>query len=303
MPAMMKALPGLMWAQYRKDYDRAMEIGREMMCSPDLLRRGMANCHPSEHDVFVCTYAKSGTYWMMQAVSQVAGKGSAEFDNIHDIVPWPETTMPGPVSVTEPTWESAPTKKRAVKTHAEAQFVPYNEAAKYVVVLRDPKDVVVSSFYFANSYMPGIDSIGIEAWADAFMYDRVPYGSWPEHTAGFWAWRSRPNVLIVSFEEMKADLRPVIDKLVALMGVSLTDAEMEKVLERCSFSYMKTNEERFKPPTVATMNSDITLLRSGKTGDSAEMLSAEKRAEIDSVMARRLQELGSDFPYAETYTE
>ncbi len=46
---------------------------------------------PTRHDVFVATYAKSGTNWMMQIAHQLAFHGEGEFDHIHCVVPWPDS--------------------------------------------------------------------------------------------------------------------------------------------------------------------------------------------------------------------
>lgn len=66
-------------------------IGRRM-------RQTMGNFdgyEPTAQDVFVCSYFKSGTTWMLQMAIQVAHKGAAEFENIHHAVPWSDG--PGPL--------------------------------------------------------------------------------------------------------------------------------------------------------------------------------------------------------------
>src|SRR5215471_4515279 len=45
------------------------------------------NYEPGEHDVLVCAYFKSGTNWTMQIATQIAYRGAAEFEHIHDLVP------------------------------------------------------------------------------------------------------------------------------------------------------------------------------------------------------------------------
>src|SRR5262245_27374775 len=42
---------------------------------------------PGEQDVFVMTYAKSGTNWAMQIAHQLIYHGKGEFDHLHDVVP------------------------------------------------------------------------------------------------------------------------------------------------------------------------------------------------------------------------
>ena len=40
---------------------------------------------------------------------------------------------------------------RVIKPHWEQHYVPYNPQAKYLVVVREPKEVFVSGYYFAQS--------------------------------------------------------------------------------------------------------------------------------------------------------
>lgn len=295
MPYLLKHIPRLLWKQFRRDYRGAMRAGREAMGSSGLKTAAFRGYEATAHDVFVCTYSKSGTYWMLQIVTQIAGRGAADFDHIHDIVPWPESPTPDMPRLTAPSWETSPMSVRAIKTHAEAQFVPYSPDAKYIVVIRDPKDALVSSFHFSESIMPGISSIGLESWTDAFLEGEVPYGIWAEHVASFWPWRDRPNVRIVTFADMKADLAGVVEQVGELMEANLTPSEVEQVVERSGFAYMKKYEPKFKP---AIFNgADVEIIRKGKKGEAAETFTPERVAQIDEVMKAQLHRFGSDFPY------
>ncbi|MCK5923690.1 MAG: sulfotransferase domain-containing protein, partial [Methylococcales bacterium] len=281
------------WKQWRGDFFGAMKIGRQVMGSAEIKTRAFKGYTPSAHDVFVCTYSKSGTYWMLQIVSQIASKGSAEFDHIHDIVPWPESPFFGIVSLKAQTWQSAPTQLRAIKSHAEAPFIPYNTAAKYLVVMRDPKDVLISAFYFADSIMPGLKSIGMPKWIDTFLIGETPFGAWAEHLASFWPWRKRENVMLFTFGEMKGNLEKAVRAIAAFMQVDLTDAELADVVRKSEFAYMKSVKEKFKPPAPSKDPRGIELLRGGRKGDSAELLTPEQLARVDREMKAQLIALGS----------
>ena len=107
---------------------------------------------PGKQDVFVMTYAKSGTNWMMQIALQLIHHAKAEFDHIHNLVPWPDAKLMSPmmaeyaIPLEEAThWETAPERKRIIKTHFNWELLPYSEEAKYISVIRDPKDVFVSA--------------------------------------------------------------------------------------------------------------------------------------------------------------
>src|SRR5580698_11501788 len=102
---------------------------------------------PGPQDVFVMTYAKSGTNWMMQIAHQLIHHGEGEFDHIHSLVPWPDAILTSPMMANYAipldqanNWETAPERKRIIKTHLNWELLPYSEDAKYISVIRDPKD-------------------------------------------------------------------------------------------------------------------------------------------------------------------
>lgn len=253
---------------------------------------------PTSADVFVCTAAKSGTNWLMNMVVQIADRGAARFDDIHALVPWPEAPVPSQVARMDAPVTSV-TGLRAVKTHVPAAHVPVVDAARYVVVVRDPKDVVVSSFHFVTGIIEGIWGAPpqLDDWVRRFVERRYPLGSWAEHTAGWWALRERPNVLVLTFGELKADLPGCVDRVAALMGVRLTPAERDAVVERCTFAWMKAHEDRFATPVPAVRGERAVMIRTGRQGSSRDELTAAQRDAIDRVCREDLAALGSDVPY------
>lgn len=296
LPIMLTKVPLMLWAGRRGNYKRAMKIGRSVMASPYVKSKAFEGYTPTKHDVFVCVYSKSGTNWMMQIVTQIASHGKAEFERIHDIVPWPETPVPGAAKLTAPTWEPFPAKMRPIKTHVEAAYVPYSDNAKYVIVIRDPKDAIVSGFYFSESLMPGLSSMGLSAWVDSAVAGETPFGSWADHIASFWPWRHRDNVLVLTYAEMKADLETAVRRVAQLMNVTLTADAFANVVEKSSFPYMKAHNANFTPPTPMPVNS-IEMVRTGKTGEAKERLTIEQITHIDQAAKADLKRLGSDFPY------
>jgi hypothetical protein len=262
---------------------------------------------PDEHDVFVNTFSKSGTNWTLQMCHQISFLGEGEFDNIHDVVPWPDmyVQMKGKFIVPlgdKLVTQASPSHLRVIKSHLAAQYIPYNEKARYITVLRDPKDVLVSSYHFQagiiGPLMPSVDD-----WLDSFLGEHFPLGfsaSWAQHTASYWALRERPNVLVLSFKEMKKDLAGTVKQVAAFMGVELADEQLEKVITLSSFDYMKGVDEKFFPikkNAFPWMNAQ--MVRKGKDGNSKEMISLEQQRRIDEHFINELKTLGSDFPYEE----
>jgi len=254
---------------------------------------------PSEGDVFVTTFAKSGTNWAMQIAVQIAHRGRAEFEHIHDLVPWPESPVPV-VKLADPgPRRRAPTGLRVIKTHADAPQVPYAPSARYITVIRDPKEVAVSAYYFIGGLMGMLDVMPFDEWY-ARIIDRGPLlEAWVRHTASFWAWRDRPNVLVLSYTEMKADLPGTVSRIAELMGVELTEQEHEQVVERAGLPYMKAHESRFAPPPMLLRRAaDVPkMVRRGKAGASDEQLGPSQQADIDRWCKGQLQSVGCELPY------
>lgn len=298
-----------MWALVQ--VGKRLGLGRAMarltfrfVLARKLRHRAFAGYVPAAHDVFVATFAKSGTNWMMQIAQQIAFRGESEFDHIYDVVAWPETPGQVPVTLEDTTVrESSPTGLRVVKTHLSTEYVPYSEDARYLTVIRDPKEVLVSSYYFLGGLIGVLSHVTVDDWFELFMEPESLAEEWAIHTAGFWRWRDRPNVIVLSFGELKRQPRRSIERIAATMGVALDHRQLAKVLERASFDYMKAHESRFAPPSPpATGGRRTVTVRSGKTGKSGELLDRAQQAAVDQGCQEVLRRLGSDFPYAEIFS-
>jgi hypothetical protein len=243
---------------------------------------------------------------MMQIAQQIAHRGEAEFDHIHDVVAWPDHPGMRLVALTDPNpLEQSPTGLRVIKTHLRASQVPYNERATYLTILRDPKEVLISSYYFLGGVFGVLSHVSLDQWFEFFIEPEAMAKAWALHTASFWDWRKRPNVLVLNFAEIKDRPRSSIEQVAASMGVALTEAQLAKVVERSSFEYMKANESQFAPPQPPfTKDADRTLMvRKGQSGKSGDSLNPSQQADIDRVCQAELRQLGSDFPYTSAFAE
>jgi hypothetical protein len=282
----------------------ALEIFGGPMNSAKLKAQTFKGYQPAPHDVFVCTYSKSGTNWAMQIAFQIAHRGQGEYNHIHDKVPWPDAPLPYIVSLDdESTYRGAPTGLRAIKTHLESQYVPYSPDAKYIVVVRDPKEVCVSSYFFSRSMLPGKTMVTPEEWKTWFLHGKFQYGSWIEHLISYWPWRNRDNVLYLNYSELQADLEGTVRRIADLMGVKLSEAELAQVVQKSTFAYMKPLDHKFAPVAPFPFNrwKQPVMIRKGAQRASSELLTEEQQTQIDDHMRAELRRRGCDFPYDEMF--
>lgn len=258
------------------------------------------NYVPTKNDIIVVCHSRSGTHWMMQIALQIAHLGQADYDYIYDIVAWPDFLPGVSIKLTE-TPPPSPTGLRVIKCHSPAQWVPVNDAAKYLTVIRDPKEVLVSMYHWAPQAFAfiGLQTGTSEDWVDKFLKKQVPGGWWAEHTASWWALRDKLNVHIVTFNNLKADASGEIDRIIEFLRVELSPEQRQHVIEKSSFDYMKAINYKFSPIIGDTDRIDI--VREGKTGAGRELFTKEQLARVDAYCKSELMRLGSDFPYDELF--
>ena len=259
---------------------------------------------PTAHDVFACVYFKSGTNWLMQTVLQVIHRGKAEFEHVHDLVPWPDSPDPRytvPLS-DEAAWKNCPTGLRVIKTHLESGKVPYSPDARYVCVVRDPKDVCVSAYHFMRAEGMGPMTPSVPNFLVYFLSPTFAFYPWAEYLAGYWHMRDRENVLFLTYEEMKKDLPGAVRKIAALLKIALTADEVDAVVRQSSFEHMKQIEQKFETGMMVPWAKPRgAMIRRGQRGGAGELLTKEQQQRIDDHCRAELKRLGCDFPYDEAF--
>ena len=201
---------------------------------------------------------------------------------------------PGPAA-------EAPTGLRVIKTHGTADVVPVDAAAKYLVVLRDPKEVLVSAYHFLLPLAGLMDRIDPPLWLRLFGSQGV--SAWAAHSAGWWALRDQPNVCVLRFADMKADLPGAVDTVAAFMGVELTSTERAAVIERSGFQWMKAHNAQFKPITMPFFDPTTLpkMVRRGAVGGASELYDAEQLVQIDQAALKVIAKRGYELPYRELF--
>lgn len=244
----------------------------------------------SPEDIFIVTYPKSGTTWLQMIVYQLTTDGAMEFAHIDEVSPdLEETLMPRGRQIS-----GLPGTLRAVKSHHQYRDV-LKGPGRYIYGVRNGLDVAVSYYHHARKYWPGWNGRPLDEFFDEFMKGRVPYGSWFEHVEGWLRNEERLNVLIVSYEELSADLETGVKRIADFCGITIDPAAMPRILERCAFAFMREHEHRLAvrgrtpPPDTKT-----PFIRQGKVGGWQQELDPRLVSEFQRACDQRLRGPGDN---------
>jgi hypothetical protein len=246
----------------------------------------------SPDDLFIVTYPRSGTTWLQMIVYQLTTDGAMDFAHIEEVSPFLEITMiPRRRKISD-----LRTTPRVVKSHLAYHMIPKGPG-RYICGLRNGLDVVVSYHDHARKYLPEWGQCSLSEFFSRFMAGRVPYGSWFEHVAGWLRNEDRLNVLVVTYEELSADLEAGVKRIADFCGITIDPAAMPRILERCSFAFMREHDAKFSldeqlPPTQARPES--AFIRKGQVGGGRQELDARSVSEFQEACDRRLREFGED---------
>ncbi|XP_043231237.1 luciferin sulfotransferase-like [Amphibalanus amphitrite] len=164
-------------------------------------------------------------------------------------------------------------------------------------VVRNPKDAVVSFYKMLQNNKTLSPELTVDQYAELYMADRCISTPFFSNVLQAWKQRNHPNMLFVTFEEMKQDLRGVINRVAAHLGKQLTEKQLEQLERHLSFESMKDNQWVNKEnmgfkKTYSSTGESQAFMRKGQTGDWKNHLSAEVAQKMDVWMEENLRGTG-----------
>lgn len=259
---------------------------RAVAVAIDYLRLVLLDYRSRPDDIFIVTYPRSGTTWMQMILYQLTTEGDMTIGHIAEVCPWFERA-----AINRRDLEKLPSP-RVFKSHLPYWFMPKGKG-KYLYVARNGKDVAVSFYNFYKSHFRYRH--GFERFFRDFLRGFVVYGSWFQHVRGWWKRRDQPNVLFLKYEDLACDLEGTIRRIIDFCGLEVPADAMPRILERCSFEFMKKHELLFDHAAEVMWERGFTMnrfLRQGRVGDWTAYFTREQEAEFDREFQQRLGRLG-----------
>ncbi|KAL7020041.1 hypothetical protein ACKWTF_011357 [Chironomus riparius] len=250
-------------------------------------------------DIFIFGYPRSGTSRLMELVWIIAN--DCDFETLLEYDADVRT-----VSFEIPEWSFEWRDKflaksfeemkspRSIKCHLPVQLLPdefWTKKPKSFYISRDPKDVAVSQYHFANSF--STNSGKLEDFLDDFMADKIVHDPYRENMWNYMNLPNNENICYFTYEEMSDDLGGAIKKVADFLGKTVSDENAEKIKDYLKFENMKTrrtNDNKFTHQVYldkANLNlkSNLNFIRKGVVGGHKTEMSQEYADKIDKWFA------------------
>ena len=270
---------------------------------------------PRSDDIIICTPPKSGTTWMQEIVRQLVflGQPAPERDTmgLWQVSPWLEQRL-APLDVVLHQLE-AQRHRRFIKAHLPLDGMPYFPQVQYIIVGRDARDVAMSlwnhlsertdALVASANTTPGRVGDPVPSPEDihAFWRTWITRGrfAWESegypvqgnlyHTQTWWNFRHLPNIHLVHYNDLKADLAGEIRRIADFLAIPLTDALLPSIMEAVSLDAMREREERTNPRMKESWKEGAkTFFFKGTNGRWKDVLSEEELALYEAKAAQVL---------------
>ena len=255
-------------------------------------------------DIVISTRSKTGTTWV-QTICALLIFQTPEFPApIAQLSPWLDHLVAPRDEVFARL--AAQQHRRFIKTHTPLDGIPLDPRATYIVTGRHPLDTAVSLYHQGDNIdrakvraltgapepaQPRPPSKPLHDWLLAYIsgdaapwivrthpredLDSLPGLMW--HLSDAWARRHEPNVMLVHYDDLSADLAGQMRRIAGRLGISVPDQAWPALVRAATFEAMRSSADRLIP-SAGVLKSNAAFFRRGTSGAGREVLSDEEIA-------------------------
>ena len=221
----------------------------------------------------------------------------------------------------------AQTHRRVMKSHLSLEALPYHGGTRYIVCVRDARDVFMSLWNHMSKMSPAaiaamngsagrigeaMPEIGSDihafwaGWINRGWFpwetEGYPHSANMAHTQSWWNFRHLPNILFVHFADLLADPAAEVRRVAEHLGYALGDGAVDAIVKATTFDALRENVAKTGPMPVEGANMTWpdglkTFFFKGTNGRWREVLRPEELTMYEAAKARVLT------PDCAAYTE
>lgn len=227
-------------------------------------------------DVFLVSYPRVGSNWVRFLICNLMRPEEGLS------LPSAEARIPG-VYVNPDHLLRSLQRPRILKSHE-----PFDSRyPRIIYIVRDPRDVAVSRYYFTLKWRGIPDGYPFEAFVkERFLVSGnavLNTGTWGDHVFGWLAARAgRSEFLLVRYEDLKRDTAFELQRIASLLRVETSPERIQRVIDLSSFERMRHLDSTEPLKWLKQARSDVPFVREGRSGGWKTVLSEGAVASIES---------------------
>ena len=248
-------------------------------------------------DIVISAPVKCGTTWVQMICALLIFRQKIFHTTLDLISPWVDMlTRPLSEVVSD---LGAQQHRRFLKSHTPLDGLPFDKRVTYVCVGRDPRDVALSyihhtanmdvnAFLIARQMAVGLDDVAdlMPEWPSV-RPDSMHEGFWQwvdsprspglratvHHLRTFWQARERPNVVLLHYDDLRADLEGHMRQLAARLRVNVPEALWPELVRAATFEDMRTRADEIVPnSTEGLWYDNARFFNKGVSGEWRKLL-------------------------------
>lgn len=226
----------------------------------ETLAEHIHNFHVRADDIWIISFPKCGTTWMMNIVWQL--KHNLDFSA--ELLTATDSFLERPMmyDVNEENEHDETFRKvienmdghldrfdsdaspRVFKSHLPPHLLPKNiwtVKPKLIYIYRDAKDVVLSMYHMFKNNSRLKYKGKLEDFFDAFLNGYVMHGPYHDHVNSFHQLKHFDHILLLRYEEMIANQFNGMKRISEFLNCTYNDQQLKRLMEHLSFHNMRKN--------------------------------------------------------------
>lgn len=241
-------------------------------------------------DIVISTRSKSGTTWMQMICALLIFQTPGLPAPLAGLSPWLDWLTTDKQQMYAHL--AAQTHRRFIKTHTPLDGVPLVPEASYIVVARHPLDMAVSLYHQGSNInrerlreLTGAPQASsgprrelhpwLLSWIERDVSPQAEMDSLPgvlHHLTDAWRRRDSPNVQLIHYDDLLADLDAQMRQLAAWLGIDVPADRWPALVEAATFTAMRDQAGSLVPDPNGVLKDHQAFFRNGRSGAGRELL-------------------------------
>uniref|UniRef100_A0A7N0TDK2 Sulfotransferase n=1 Tax=Kalanchoe fedtschenkoi TaxID=63787 RepID=A0A7N0TDK2_KALFE len=258
--------------------------------------------------IILTSSPKSGTTWLKAPLFSIMNRSSYDFDVVDNGNPLlsrnPHVAVPHIDFYATEHLDDPNPDLSLLSTHLPYSLLPKSmieSGCKFVHVMREPKDVLISLWHFAVEVRRAMDLplLSLDDAFDMFCSGFSQYGSYWDYELEYYnaSLKCQDKFFIMTYEDLMERSDYSARKLASFIGKPFTAADedrgmVEAIVTFCSFDKLSTlevNKTKTSSFRKAHVVPNKVFFRKAKVGDWKNYLSDKQRERIDQITRQKFQ--------------